>query len=130
MKELRWSGRGTVGYAYLKFRDFLPTTMKMVADEFIRIRFPTRKQLAEIEALGKCIGLDGKEIYAATGFPINNEYLQKRRLTPLSVCIMVLVIIIIGFVILVLTGYFPRPPEVYGAGTRYGSIKPKDFIVD
>ncbi|MFW9963058.1 MAG: hypothetical protein ACFFCX_05830 [Candidatus Sifarchaeia archaeon] len=127
---MRWSGRGTIGFAYLKFRHFLPTIMKMVADEFIQIQTPTRKQLAEIEVLGKRMGLDRKEIHAATNFPINNEYSRKRRLTPFSVFIMVLVIMMIAFVVLVLAGYFPRPPEVYGAGPRYGSIKPKDFILD
>ena len=98
-------------------------------DRFTPTQAPTRKQLAEIEALGESIGLDKKEVYAAAGGPIGDAQVTKRQITPLSVCIMIIGIIIISFVILVV-GYYSNPPSVYGWGTRYGSIKPQDFISD
>ena len=104
--------------------------MQKMADGFAPIQYPTRKQLAEIEALGESIGLDKKEVYAAAGGPIGDAHLTKRQISPLSACIIILIILISGFVILVLAGYYPESPFVYGAGTRYGSIKPQDFISD
>ncbi len=91
-------------------------------------QIPTQKQLAEIETLGKGIGLDVKEIYAATNLEINNVQLTKRWLTPLTIFVMIITIIILSFVILIVAGIYPRPPTIYGAGPRYGSIKPRDFI--
>ena len=101
-----------------------------MVDRFTPIQSPTRKQLAEIESLGESIGLDKQEVYAAARSPIGDAQLTRRQITPLSACIIILIIIISGFAILVLTGYYPEPPFVYGAGTRYGSIKPQDFISD
>ncbi len=127
---MSWSSIGEIGFVYLKIRPFLPATMQKMIDRFSPIQSPSRKQIADIEALGESIGLDKKEVYAAVGSPIGDTQLTRRQMTPLSVCIFILIIIISGFVILVLSGYFLDPPFVYGAGTRYGSIKPQDFISD
>lgn len=125
---MRWSGIGDVGFAYLRIRHILPRSLKKSLDRLAPRQIPTQKQLAEIEILGKGIGLNINEIYAATNLEINNEQLTKRWLTPLTVFVMIVVIIILSFVILILAGIYPNPPTIYGAGPRYGSIKPQDFI--
>lgn len=96
----------------------------------MQYRAPTAKQLKRIEILGERIGLNRDEVYAAYDNPTNLTQWSERRLTPFSACIIIIIIIIAGLVILVLTGNYPEPYQVYSAGPRYGSIKPQDFILE
>jgi len=125
---LRWIGLGDIGFRYLRIRHALPKSLKLKFDRLLPRLIPLKEQLAEIEILGRGIGLDAREIHAAATLLADNEQPAKRWLTPLTVFVMIVVIIILSFVILIITGIYTNPPTIYGAGLRYGSIKPKDFV--
>ena len=92
----------------------------------MQYRAPSEKQIEKIEMLGERMGLTRDEVYAAYNPPVNLAG-GRSRLTPLSACITFLIIIIVVIVIIIVGNYL-NPPTVYGYGTRYGSIKPQDFI--
>ena len=80
--------------------------------------------------LGEEIGLSCKEVSAAYSPPLNLTH-WRSRFTPLSACIMILVIFIVGYMIIAFLAldypnYWPST-ETYQFGSLYGTIKPQDF---
>jgi hypothetical protein len=108
----------------------IPSGLRTRVDSLVQNRAPTNRQLKKIELLGTQIGLNKEEVYAAYDSPTNLTQWSDRRVTPFSVLIILIVIIIASLVIIILSGNYFGPPPVYGAGLRYGSIKPQDFNLE
>jgi hypothetical protein len=110
---------------YWRFRSYLPFSLRTKFDSLILLRTPEEKQLGKIESLGKDIGLSSNEISAAYNPPLNLAH-WRSRMTPFTICIMILGIVFVSFLILVLSSpSYPNP--TYEFGTRYGTIRPDCF---
>jgi hypothetical protein len=91
----------------------------------------TKSQLESMMDLGRNIGLDRSEVYAAV--PSNMEpsgFVVRRRMTLFSALVTIVIIVIASFIFLVITGTYPlnSPNATYAPGSRYGSVSPNDFI--
>ncbi|OLS31402.1 MAG: hypothetical protein ThorAB25_03280 [Candidatus Thorarchaeota archaeon AB_25] len=133
MKLLRRSGVGRIDVAYWKIRPYLPSKLLSKLESLMPFSTPEEKQLKKLRILGEGIGLSSKEVSAAYSPPLNLTH-WRSRLTPLSACVMILVIFIGGYLIIAFVAldnpnYWPST-ETYRFGSLYGTINPQDFDSD
>jgi hypothetical protein len=127
---MRWSRYESLSIAVWPIRMYLPFRLRNLFDKQLYSKTLTRSKLESMVALGKSIGLDRREVYAAV--PSNMDpagSLVRKKMTPFSALITILIIVVAGFLFLVITGNYPinNPVPTYTPGSRYGSIRPKDF---
>ena len=128
---MRWSGEGWMEVAYWKLRYFLPSNLRSRLESWILLRPPEEKQLRKIEMLGESIGLSRSEVSATYNPPLNMAH-WRSRFTPFSACVMILVIMVVGYMIIAFVAlgnpnYLPPTDSTYRFGSLYGTIKPQDF---
>ena len=126
-----WGSFSKVTFGYRKLRPFLPAILADAIEGMMYSRSLTKKQTKEFMRLGESIGLEKKEIIAATNIPIDNiRYIGRSRATLLGLILTISLIICIFFGLSLLNiGGDPllgRP--TYTPGTKYGSISPTDFV--
>jgi hypothetical protein len=128
--NVRWSRYESLGLAVRSIRMYLPFRLRNLFDKQLYSTTLTRSKLESMVALGKSIGLDRREVYAAV--PSNMDpagLLVRKRMTLFSALITILIIVVASFLFLVITGNYPinNTAPTYTPGSRYGSISPKDF---
>jgi hypothetical protein len=112
-------------------KQYLPQRVFSKLERTIWKRNPTKKQFDKISSIGKSIGLQRKEIVAATSLPIGHIASGGRNKISFFGVFMIIVIIAcisFGLTLLMSSGYFDSSPTfTYAPGTKYGSINPNDF---
>ena len=125
-----WSSLSKVMFGYKKIRPFLPSILADLTEGMMYPKFLTKRQTEGLLRLGESIGLEKKEIVAATNIPIDNiRYIERSRATlfGLFVTILLIICIVLGLSLLQIYGD-PLPGRpTYTPGTKYGSISPNDF---
>lgn len=125
-----------LGIAYLgyaKVKSHMPSELRLAVESFLQIGRVSQVQMEKIESIGQTIGLERREIVAATSLPIDNIDSRGRgRISLLSALVAVFAIMCISFVVVVLfaggnLADTVVPTYTYTPGTRYGSISPRDF---
>jgi hypothetical protein len=128
--NMQWIGYGYRSHAIRRIRAYLPVPLQNLLDNKMHSSTLTKSQLKSIVALGKNIGLDRNEVYAAV--PSNMDpsgFVVNRRMTLFSALLTLVIIVVASFLFLVITGNYPLndPNATYAPGSRYGSISPNDF---
>ena len=127
---MTWSGNGSAIFIFRRVKIYLPSRLQKLIEKELYSDSLTKSQLDSMETLGKKIGLDKGEIYAAVPSSMHPAgFVERRRMTLLSALISIFIIILGSFLFLVLTGSYPPndPVYTYTPGTKYGSISPNDF---
>ncbi len=102
--------------------------LKKLLNPILRLRNPGSSTMLSLRKLGHGIGLDDSEIHSATGYytGVFSRFCSR----------LILLTIIVFFIFVTLAGlannegmldYFLPSNSTYLPGTRYASIRPKDF---
>jgi hypothetical protein len=123
---VRW-----IEVAYWRVQCYLPSNIRSKIESLILRRPSEERQLRKLDMLGKNIGLSRSEVLATYNPPLNMSH-WRSRFTPFSACVMILVIMVVGYMIIAFVAlsnpnYFPPPNSTYRFGSLYGTIKPQDF---
>jgi hypothetical protein len=129
--NVKWTSFGALSIVIWRVRMYLPSRLRYLLDLELHSDTTTKLKLESMRILGKNIGLDRNEVYAAVPSHMDPSGLTGRRRTTFFSVLVTIVIILFGsFLVLVITGNYPfnSPTTTYTPGSRYRSISPNDFI--